>query len=80
LTFPVGFNSDSETVLGFIQHPPDRLLHMPVLLFLDRQGVVQAQWEGAEQPMGEPQQESNIRAKIQELLKAAATPKKGGKR
>jgi cytochrome oxidase Cu insertion factor (SCO1/SenC/PrrC family) len=67
--FPVGFNVFAEAQ-DFMQHSPMLLLHMPGLLFLDRQGRIVAQYEGDDPFMSEDQQEANIRAKIEELLKA----------
>src|SRR5437763_6768801 len=37
--FPVGFNSDM-TALDFMQHPPMLGPHMPLLAFIDRQGII----------------------------------------
>ena len=47
-------------------------MHMPGLLFLDRQGRIVAQYEGDDPFMSEDQQEQNIRAKIEQLLKSPA--------
>lgn len=66
--FPVGFNTfaDAQT---FMRHNPQLIMHMPGLLFLDRQGRIVAQYEGDDPFMDEQKQEQNIRAKIEGLLK-----------
>jgi len=74
--FPVGFNAfaDAQT---FMQHSPLLIMHMPGLLFIDRQGRIVAQYEGDDPFMSEDKQEQNIRARIEQLLKApAAAPHK----
>jgi cytochrome oxidase Cu insertion factor (SCO1/SenC/PrrC family) len=69
--FPVGFNAfnDAQT---FMQHSAMLIMHMPGLLFLDRQGRIVAQYEGDDPFMSEDQQEANIRAKIEQMLKGPA--------
>ena len=65
--------------------------HMPILAFIDRQGVIRAQYEGDDKFFAEDQQVKNLTDKIEELLKegtagakksvtkkSAATPKKQG--
>jgi hypothetical protein len=52
--------------------------HMPILAFIDRQGVIRAQYEGDDKFFGEDQREKNLRAKIEELLKEAAPGAKTG--
>ena len=69
--FPVGFNAFAEAQ-EFMQHSPMLIMHMPGLLFLDRQGRIVAQYEGDDPFMSEDKQEENIRAKIEKLLKAGA--------
>ena len=65
----------------------NNLPHMPMLAFIDRQFTIRAQHEGGESAFfDEPQQEANLRAQIEMLLKDSAarktdskpaTPKKG---
>ena len=66
--FPRGYNIDQKTVLDFLQHPPMLLLKMPVLVFIDGQGVVREQSEGDAPFMSEDKQEQNIRHAIEALL------------
>jgi cytochrome oxidase Cu insertion factor (SCO1/SenC/PrrC family) len=72
--FPVGFNAFAEAQ-DLMQHSPMLIMHMPGLLFLDRQGRIVAQYEGGDPFMNEDKQEENIRAKIEQLLKAPAAAK-----
>ncbi len=67
--FPVGFNNFA-TAQEFMQHPPMLILHMPVLLFIDRQGRIVAQYEGDAPFMERRRQEQNIRGEIEKLLPA----------
>jgi peroxiredoxin len=73
--FPVGFNS-SEEAMGFMQHVPMMTSYMPMIAFIDKDGIIQAQYEGADPFLSEGVQERNLRDKIEELLKAAAPGKK----
>jgi hypothetical protein len=45
---------------------------MPILAFIDRQGIIRAQYEGDDKFFSEDQQEKNLTAKIEELLKEGA--------
>jgi len=69
--FPVGFNTNDEAV-GYLQHVPMMILHMPAIVFIDRDGVIRAQYEGDDPFMSEGVQEKNLRDKIEELMKAGA--------
>lgn len=67
--FPVGFNFDVDYILGTVmQHPADKSPTMPMLLFIDRRGMIRAEYEGADDFVSSPNQEQNIRAEIQKLL------------
>jgi hypothetical protein len=69
--FPVGYNQ-LMAALDFMQHPPIVGPHMPLIAFIDRQGVVRAQYEGQEPFLAQDRMAGNIRAKIVELLEEAA--------
>ncbi len=74
--FPVGLNTTTEFV-NYMQHPVMLQLYMPGLVFIDKEGVIRAQYEGRDPFMEEASLEKNLRAKIEELLApAAAAPKK----
>jgi peroxiredoxin len=69
--FPVGY-LEFQTASDYLQHSPMLILHVPGLLFIDRQGRIVAQYEGDDPFMAEGVQEKNIRAKIEQLLGTAA--------
>jgi len=69
--FPVGFN-DYTVAEAFTQHPPMKIMSMPVVVFIDRQGNIVAQYEGADPEMAAGVQEQTLRAQIEKLLKPAA--------
>ena len=74
--FPVGTSTTSEYI-AYIQHPSMLQLYMPGLVFVDKEGIIQAQYEGRDEFIQETGVEKNIRAKLEEMLKApAAAPKK----
>jgi peroxiredoxin len=73
--FPVGFNK-SEDALAFMQHVPMMIPYMPLIAFIDKDGVIRAQYEGNDPFMTEGVQEKNLRDKIEELLKPASIGQK----
>ncbi len=75
--FPVGYN-DPMTAVNFMQHPPALVPHMPLLAFVDRAGNIRAQYEGDNEKFFGDQQEQNLRAQIEALLKEGAAPAKKG--
>jgi peroxiredoxin len=77
--FPVGF-SQQRAALDFMQHPPMVGPIMPLLVFIDREGVIRAQYEGYEPFLAADQVEKNVRAKILELLNQGAAPAKSAPR
>jgi peroxiredoxin len=77
--FPVGYNQQ-RPVLDFMQHPPMVDPIMPLLVFIDREGVIRAQYEGHEPFLAADQVAKNVRAKILELLNEGAPPAKSAPR
>src|ERR1017187_568572 len=74
--FPVGTNTTAEFV-AYIQHPSMLQLYMPGLVFIDKDGIIQAQYEGRDPILEETNVEKGIRAKVEEMLKVPApAPKK----
>ena len=65
--FPVGYNQ-LRAALDFMQHPPMVGPRMPLIAFMDRQGILRAQYEGQEPFLAQDRMAKNIRAKIVELL------------
>jgi hypothetical protein len=76
--FPVGYNNDSNAVLDFLQHPRMVVPYMPLLVFIDREGVIRAQYEGRDAYFDDARQEQNLRSTIEGLLKPPA-PARGRK-
>ena len=68
--FPVGFN-DYTVAQEFMQHSPMKVMSMPLVAFIDRQGNIVAQFEGSDPEMVEAVQEGNLRAQIEKLLAPA---------
>ena len=74
--FPVGYN-ERDPVLGYLQHPAMFKLMMPQLVFIDRQGIIRAQFSGDDKFFSDDQ-EKNLREQVESLLKeSASAPKKG---
>ena len=74
--FPVGINTITEFTT-YMQHPTMLMLYMPGLVFIDKDGIIRAQYEGRDTFLEETGLEKNIRAKVEEMLKPpAAAPKK----
>jgi peroxiredoxin len=72
--FPVGYNFDQDFILStYMQHPMDKNPTMPMLVFIDRKGMIRAQYEGSDSFIEDPKQEQNIRGEIQKLLAAPVT-------
>jgi peroxiredoxin len=71
--FPVGYNFDTDYVLSqFLQHPANKVPSMPMIVFIDRKGMIRAQHLGSDDFVSSPNQEQNIRTEIQKLLAAPA--------
>jgi peroxiredoxin len=75
--FPVGVNTTAEFVI-YLQHPPMLQLYMPGLVFIDKDGMIRAQYEGRDAFLEELSVEKNIRAKVEEMLAPPAAAKKKG--
>ena len=65
--FPVGYNSNLETV-SFLQHSSMLMLYMPGLVFIDKDGMIRAQYEGKDPFLEETSAEKNIRAELEKLM------------
>lgn len=74
--FPVGY-AKVEPSLDFLQHPTAVIPHMPILAFIDRQGMVRAQYEGDNDQFFGDRQDQNLRGEIEKLLTSGAPAKKG---
>jgi len=75
-TFPVGFNTNLEAVYNYLQHPSMLILKMPTLVFIDRQGVIRAEYKGDSDFLREDNMGANIRKQIEALLLEKLSPPK----
>jgi peroxiredoxin len=75
LPFPVGYNDDANTVLSFAQYSRERIPLMPIVLLIDRQGMVRAQHDGHDEQFFGDQQDQNFRAALDGMLKGPAKKK-----
>ena len=73
LTFPVGI-SERDPVLNFLQHPMIMRLLVPQLMFIDRKGIIRGQHGGEADFFKD--EEKNMRAQIEALLKEPAAARK----
>ena len=76
VTFPVGYYNP-VTVLNFLQRAPG-LVYVPILVFIDRNGVIRGQYVGDDE--FQKDQEKNIRALLEKLLKEPASQAPSNKR
>jgi len=75
---PIG-QADRVASLGYMQISPMQRTFVPYILFIDRNGMVQAQYTGADPFLAnETDQEKNIRDEIEKLLAQPATPAQKG--
>ena len=75
--FPVGY-SGLKPSMDFLQHPPKLTPHMPLIAFIDRHGMVQAQYEGMDPFFVEERMAGNLHDKIAALM-GQRTPATEGK-
>jgi hypothetical protein len=73
--FPVGTAPGNEA-LGYLQWPKDKVPLVPLMVFLDRQGTIRAQYSGHDADFFNDQQDQHIREEAQKLLAESATPSK----
>lgn len=86
LNFPTGY-SNPGPVLDFLGIPPTEPYFVPILVFIDKQGMIRSQFVGDEKFLGEAKlglgaaatvlhgeeaQNYNIKAELDKLLKASA--------
>ena len=70
--YPVGYN-DTMLVSDFLENPRTKVLHMPVIVFIDRQGTILGQYQAGE-PFIEANTEQNLRNTILGILRGTITP------
>jgi peroxiredoxin len=69
--FPISVSEQGQ-VLEFLGLPPTEPYFVPILVFIDKKGTLHSQYIGDEKFL--ENQEVNIRAEIEKLLKAGAAP------
>ena len=77
--FPTGYSTGASAI-AFMQHPADKVPYMPLLAFIDRQGMVRAQLEGPDLERFGDKEEQELRKQIEALLNVTtpkSAPKKG---
>jgi len=77
--FPVGI-SEQKAALDYMEHPLALIPHMPLLAFVDREGLIRAQYEGDSPLLTADQMEKTIRDQIEELLKPPPARKNAAKK
>ena len=72
----------SAEAMRFLQHPMQMGFYMHALVFIDKTGVIRAQYEGRDDMLREATQEKTVRDKILEVMKmpAPAPAKAAGKK
>jgi len=76
VNFPMGF-APRESVQDYMQLPPGTPGYVPQLVFIDRKRVIRAQYIGNEDFFKD--QDKNIRALAEMLLKEPVAPRKNGR-
>lgn len=66
LTYPVGY-AQREKAHEFLQHPTMLIMYVPQLVFIDKKGIIRAQYPGGDKFFQD--EERNIRNQIEALLK-----------
>jgi thiol-disulfide isomerase/thioredoxin len=69
VNFPTGYSTEA-VVRPFVELGPTEPYFVPMLIFIDKAGMIRSQYIGDENFLGN--QEVNIRAEIDKLLKGAA--------
>jgi hypothetical protein len=74
--FPVG-TADPAGALQYLEWPSDKRPLVPLMVFVDRQGIIRAEYSGADADFfNEQQMDQNIRAEAEKLLAERAAPAK----
>lgn len=73
--FPVG-TAPGDSALGYLQWPRDKVPLVPLMVFIDRKGMIRAQYSGHDAEFFNDQQDQHIRAEAEKLLAEGATPVK----
>jgi thiol-disulfide isomerase/thioredoxin len=74
-SFPVGF-ATRESVLEYEQADPGKPNYVPEILFIDRHRIIRAQYHGSDPFFKDTDQEKNVRAQLDLLLKEPVAARK----
>src|SRR5579872_738384 len=69
-TFPVGYDDNAQMVLDFTGFSHSKLPLMPIVLLIDREGMVRFEHDGHDDNFFGDQQDQNFRRELDELLKS----------
>lgn len=75
--FPVG-TAGVLPAVDYIQWPHNKVPQVPFMVFIDRQGVIRAQYTGVDEAFFDDKQEQHIREEATKLLKEPAHRRSGG--
>lgn len=75
VTYPMGYVSN-DSAMAYLQHPIMVRMLVPSMVFIDRKGVIQAQYPGGDNFFDEAKEEANMRAVIERMLKEGPAAKK----
>ena len=72
--FPVG-TASGDAALKYLEWPADQRPLVPLMVFIDRQGVIRAQYSGMDEKFfDDQQQDQHIREVAEKLLAEKAAP------
>ncbi|MFB3778869.1 MAG: TlpA disulfide reductase family protein [Bryobacteraceae bacterium] len=72
-TFPVGYD-ERDPVFSYLQRSPTLRTYVPIMVFIDRKGIVRGQFLGDDQFF--TNRDNNIRSMLDKLTAEPATPPK----
>jgi hypothetical protein len=73
--FPVG-TADAPASLEYLQWPKDKIPLVPLMVFIDRKGMIRAQYSGHDAKFFDDQQDQHIREVAEKLLAEGTAPVK----
>ena len=71
--FPIG-TAPGQAALDYLQWPADQRPLVPLMMFIDRKGMIRAQYSGLDEKFFDDQQDQHIREVAEKLLAESATP------
>jgi hypothetical protein len=73
--FPVG-TAGGQAALDYLQWPKDERPLVPLMVFIDRKGMIRAQYSGLDEKFFDDQQDQHIREIATKLLAESSAPSK----